>query len=130
MRFSSSLQDLNSQLRISADIDECAENTDLCEQDCANTIGSYNCSCGTGFIIDVNAYSCDGMQSIWASILVVSRFLLTQYFEMGLLWVTNGKPCIPTFRGDSVYQILDGPKVQKLIPVPSSRNNYWVGHSL
>ena len=34
---------------IYADIDECAENTDGCNQLCNNTIGSYFCDCNTGF---------------------------------------------------------------------------------
>ncbi len=48
-----------------ADIDECTEEIDRCEQDCMNTIGSYNCSCGSGFIIDVDGYSCDGKKIVY-----------------------------------------------------------------
>ena len=31
------------------DINECAIGTDLCEQMCNNTIGSYECSCMDGY---------------------------------------------------------------------------------
>lgn len=43
-----------------SDVDECMEGTAMCEQQCSNTIGSYTCSCGEGFIIDENGYVCDG----------------------------------------------------------------------
>lgn len=45
---------------VAADIDECAEGTDLCDHDCSNTNGSYTCSCQTGYIIDEDGYDCDG----------------------------------------------------------------------
>ena len=39
------------------DIDECIEGS-LCEQECTNTAGSYNCSCYTGYILANNEISC------------------------------------------------------------------------
>ena len=46
---------------VSLDIDECAEETDRCAQNCHNTIGSYTCSCNAGYRLNVNGYDCDGM---------------------------------------------------------------------
>ena len=46
---------------LSLDIDECAEGTDRCAQNCHNTIGSYTCSCNAGYRLNVNGYDCDGM---------------------------------------------------------------------
>ena len=43
-----------------ADINECSEETHQCTQNCNNTIGSYVCSCNSGFIIDVDGRTCDG----------------------------------------------------------------------
>ena len=43
-----------------ADIDECAENTDGCEQMCTDTDGSFECSCGDGFSVSSDGKSCDG----------------------------------------------------------------------
>lgn len=34
-----------------ADIDECALETDRCDQNCQNTVGNYTCSCRTGYIL-------------------------------------------------------------------------------
>ena len=43
-----------------ADIDECATNNGGCESDCTNTIGSFSCSCGTGYKLDGNGLNCTG----------------------------------------------------------------------
>ena len=46
------------------DIDECQENTHLCNQTCNNTVGSYTCQCQEGFRLDNNAVDCNGMLNI------------------------------------------------------------------
>ncbi|XP_072172571.1 uncharacterized protein [Diadema setosum] len=40
------------------DINECAEMTDDCEQDCHNTQGSYTCSCSSGYTLSLDMRSC------------------------------------------------------------------------
>ena len=40
------------------DIDECAEGTDGCAQTCTNTVGSYSCSCGTGYRLASDEHTC------------------------------------------------------------------------
>ena len=45
---------------ISADINECAANTDECDHTCINNIGSYECQCRTGFQLSNDAHSCIG----------------------------------------------------------------------
>ena len=40
------------------DIDECS-GVNFCQQNCANTVGSFVCSCEEGFTLDVNG-SCIG----------------------------------------------------------------------
>ena len=42
------------------DTDECAINNGGCEQMCINTIGSFNCSCGTGDYLDKDGFNCNG----------------------------------------------------------------------
>ena len=41
------------------DIDECSNGTDLCEQKCVNTEGSYHCECMNGYQLR-NATHCEG----------------------------------------------------------------------
>ena len=43
------------------DINECASQNGGCEQNCQNTIGSYSCSCLTGYLIASNGYNCTGL---------------------------------------------------------------------
>jgi len=43
---------------IAADVDECMEGTDNCEQLCKNTNGSYECSCLPPFSLNPNNASC------------------------------------------------------------------------
>ena len=40
------------------DIDECEEYND-CHQICFNTVGSYNCSCRTGFMLRADNRTCE-----------------------------------------------------------------------
>ena len=42
------------------DINECAEGTHECEHNCHNTIGSYTCSCRTGYSLNADGRACDG----------------------------------------------------------------------
>lgn len=44
------------------DINECIENTGLCEQLCEDTEGSYKCSCRPGFRLNENQ-QCEGIVS-------------------------------------------------------------------
>lgn len=41
------------------DIDECAEGTDGCAQTCTNAVGSYSCSCTTGYHLASNRHGCN-----------------------------------------------------------------------
>ena len=42
------------------DIDECIEDTDGCAQTCTNSIGSYSCSCNSGYRLANNGRGCNG----------------------------------------------------------------------
>ena len=41
------------------DIDECIEGTSGCDQICNNTVGSYNCSCMTGYQLSSDDHNCN-----------------------------------------------------------------------
>ena len=43
-----------------ADINECTTGTHQCAHNCQNTIGSYTCSCRTGYRLASNGRSCYG----------------------------------------------------------------------
>ena len=43
------------------DFNECALNTGGCAHNCINTIGSYRCSCKTGYNLATNRHSCEGI---------------------------------------------------------------------
>ena len=42
------------------DINECNTTNGGCEHICTNTIGSFNCSCDTGYQLDENGLNCSG----------------------------------------------------------------------
>ena len=43
-----------------SDINECSTNNGGCDDDCANTIGSYSCSCTMSGYYLVNKHNCSG----------------------------------------------------------------------
>ena len=46
---------------LSPDLDECADGTDRCDQECNNTNGSYTCGCISGyFLYSVDNFTCEG----------------------------------------------------------------------
>ena len=45
---------------MNADINECAEDTDSCDQTCIDTEGSYTCSCLWGYELATNSHQCKG----------------------------------------------------------------------
>ena len=45
-----------------SDIDECRDGRDSCAHNCSNTLGSFTCSCGDGYRLGLDGYSCNGMQ--------------------------------------------------------------------
>ena len=47
-----------------ADIDECVDNTTLCDQICVNTDGSYFCSCMGGYALVQERNQCKGNQNV------------------------------------------------------------------
>ena len=57
------------------DINECL-GTNYCEHTCHNTLGSYGCSCMTGYQLDTDQYQCKGIASTNNSLAVAN------YIEM------------------------------------------------
>ena len=42
------------------DVNECLTNNGGCAQICTNTVGSFTCSCNTGYSLGADARSCVG----------------------------------------------------------------------
>ena len=40
------------------DVNECAINTDGCDQECQNTVGSFECACRNGYVLSGNGRTC------------------------------------------------------------------------
>ena len=47
-----------------SDINECGLNTDRCAHFCSNTVGSYTCSCRSGYRLTANGRTCTGMNKL------------------------------------------------------------------
>ena len=43
------------------DVDECQTSVNLCEHNCTNTLGSFECVCDEGFTLNEDLLNCDGM---------------------------------------------------------------------
>ena len=43
------------------DINECLTNNGGCQHTCTNSIGSYSCSCNTGYVLDSDNHRCIGI---------------------------------------------------------------------
>ena len=75
------------------DVNECTEMTDQCDQNCHNNIGSYTCSCNTGYRLNPDGFRCDGMLSYssgWHPLMkqTLSVILLVQcYIPLLFLYV-------------------------------------------
>ena len=50
----------NTIVWIDADINECATNNGQCSQICTNSIGSFTCSCESGYLLNADNLTCTG----------------------------------------------------------------------
>ena len=68
------------------DVNECREGTDLCAQNCHNSIGSYVCTCVDGFIISIDGINCIGE--------IYSHMILNYYTIIISVSLANSSPKI------------------------------------
>ena len=54
------------------DENECLNNNAGCAQNCVNTIGSYSCTCNSGFNLSVDMHNCTGTNSVKHNIILCS----------------------------------------------------------
>ena len=50
----------NHTIIINVDINECNTNNGGCDTTCTNTVGSYECSCNTGYELNNDLHNCNG----------------------------------------------------------------------
>ena len=57
-------------LSFCTDIDEC-ENRDICQHECKNTFGSYQCICPPGYQLMLNGKTCQGEKMLGCILLLL-----------------------------------------------------------
>ena len=58
-------------LFFNSDIDECLEGLDGCDQRCANTAGSYFCTCTDGYELESDNHTCTGTGRHYLSCIII-----------------------------------------------------------
>ena len=53
--------DIEYSLPTVTDVDECSEGAHNCDQLCTNIVGSFTCSCNTGYTLDSDGRTCIGI---------------------------------------------------------------------
>lgn len=61
-------------LYYSIDINECAANNGGCAHNCQNTVGSFRCSCRTGYTLSSNGRSCNGKKELTYTLIVLHHW--------------------------------------------------------
>ena len=49
---------------------ECDEDNGGCAQNCSNAVGSYGCSCRTGYTLDTDNHACNGKYNLLKMLIV------------------------------------------------------------
>ena len=52
-------------IQLCLDINECIDDNGGCSDSCTNTIGSYYCSCNSGYTMNTDKHNCTGMFSYY-----------------------------------------------------------------
>ena len=70
-------------ISIISDIDECSNRTHNCSQVCINTAGGFNCECNTGYQLDFDNISCNGMHKmcIYIQLYIVCLYNYNNYYK-------------------------------------------------
>jgi len=85
---------LQGNIVLTPDINECLENTQLCDHECQNTIGRYHCYCDFGFRLNVT----DGRSCIpgMTSLTILSNACKFFYLSPRCLLRWRQESCIST----------------------------------
>ncbi len=64
------------------DMNECEMKNGGCEQNCNNTVGSFNCFCDSGYSLDSNGVNCSGEYNIICKRLFQLLILIFDNFQI------------------------------------------------
>ena len=59
---SSGISTIATSILVLIDTDECLTDNGGCNQTCTNTLGSFECSCDTGFTLAADNLNCEGKE--------------------------------------------------------------------
>ena len=89
-------------LKFNTDVDECAEGTSGCSQECNNTIGSFECSCRDGYELDLDRKACNGMY-VGVSLSTSNMCVLSGLFMQSFLQILMNVKLPETWVGVSIF---------------------------
>ena len=84
------------------DIDECARDNGNCQQSCHNSVGSYRCTCASGYSLAPDSRSCAGREpqttgDLDLTIILICRLLIVKILKTRefLPWVSAPLNIVP-----------------------------------
>ena len=78
-------------MRSISDMDECADNVNLCENGgCVNAEGGYSCQCNEGFTPTVDSKACQGTVNLFSPETILVQF--DQNICYMMICYTTGSP--------------------------------------
>jgi len=70
------------RVMVSTDVNECSTDNGGCQQLCSNRVGSYSCSCNTGFLLSPDGKICNGSLSSYCQVTCFS------FHRLVIDWIT------------------------------------------
>ena len=64
-------------IKIIVDINECNVNNGGCEHTCTNTVGSYNCSCNTGYQLSLGQHCSGNLIENYYALLIIMQIIMS-----------------------------------------------------
>ena len=72
-----------------ADVNECSEDNGGCGEKCENGLGNFSCSCTSGYNLDADGVTCNGMITAWLSCYIPYTGKIWQVLYLSYRYVRN-----------------------------------------